>query len=97
MSDFLSNIPLAQNVIELCRSKNITDVVISPGSRNAPLTISFANQDFFNTYSVVDERSVGFFALGMAQQTQKPVVLCCTSGSAVVNYYPAIVEAFYSD
>lgn len=97
MSDFLSNIPLAQNVIELCRSKNISDVVISPGSRNAPLTISFANQKFFNTYSIVDERSAGFFALGMAQQTQKPVVLCCTSGSAVVNYYPAIVEAFYSD
>lgn len=97
MQNFFSNIPLAQNVIELCRSKNIKDVVISPGSRNAPLTISFANQDFFNNYSIVDERSAGFFALGIAQQTQKPVVLCCTSGSAVVNYYPAIVEAFYSD
>lgn len=97
MNNIYSSIPLAQNVVELCRSKGITDVVISPGSRNAPLTISFTNQDFFNTYSVVDERSAGFFALGMAQRTRKPVVLCCSSGSAVVNYYPAIVEAFYSD
>src|SRR5690625_3110231 len=97
MTQLYSEIPLAQNIIELCKSKNISDVVISPGSRNAPLTISFTNQDFFNTYSIVDERSAGFFALGMAQQTQKPVVLCCTSGSALVNYYPAIVEAFYSD
>lgn len=97
MTNIYSSIPLAQNVVELCRSKGIADVVISPGSRNAPLTISFTNQDFFNTYSVVDERSAAFFALGMAQRTQKPVVLCCSSGSAVVNYYPAIVEAFYSD
>src|SRR5690625_4875152 len=97
MNNIYSSIPLAQNVTELCRSKGITDVVISPGSRNAPLTISFTNQEFFNTYSIVDERSAGFFALGMAQRTRKPVVLCCTSGSAVVNYYPAIVEAFYSD
>src|SRR5690625_1254658 len=97
MTQLYSEIPLAQNIIELCKSKNISDVVISPGSRNAPLTISFTNQDFFNTYSIVDERMSGFFALGMAQQTQKPLVLCCTSGSALVNYYPAIVEAFYSD
>lgn len=92
-----SNIPLAQNVVTLCKSKGIKDVVISPGSRNAPLTLSFANDEFFNAYSIVDERSAAFFALGMAQRLQKPVILCCTSGSALLNYYPAVSEAFYSD
>ena len=70
--------------------------MISPGSRNAPLTIGFTNHDFFECYSIVDERSAGFFALGMAQQLQQPVALVCTSGSALVNYYPAVTEAFYS-
>ncbi len=74
----------------------IFDIIISPGSRNAPLIIEFTNQADFNNYSIVDERSAGFFALGMAQQKQKPVVLVCTSGSALLNYYPAIAEAFYS-
>lgn len=92
-----SKIPLAQNVVELCKSKAISDVVITPGSRNAPLTISFVNDAFFNAYSIVDERSAAFFALGVAQRSRKPVVLCCTSGSALLNYYPAVSEAFYSD
>jgi len=74
----------------------IRDVVISPGSRNAPLIIEFTNQPEFNNYSIVDERVAGFFALGMAQQKNKPVVLVCTSGSALLNYYPAVAEAFYS-
>lgn len=97
MANKYSKVILAQNIIELCRTKEISDVVITPGSRNAPLTISFANNDFFNTYSIVDERSAGFFALGMAQRTQKPVILCCTSGSALLNFYPAVAEAYYSD
>lgn len=92
-----SKIPLAQNVVQLCQSKGISDIVITPGSRNAPLTISFANNPYFNAYSIVDERSAAFFALGMAQRMQKPVALCCTSGSALLNYYPAIAEAFFSD
>ena len=73
----------------------ITDIVISPGSRNAPLIIEFTGSNFQN-YSIVDERSAGFFALGLAQQKQKPVALVCTSGSALLNYYPALAEAFYS-
>lgn len=97
MKNLYSKIPLAQNLVELCRSKGITDVVITPGSRNAPLTISFANHSDFKAYSIVDERSAAFFALGMAQRSKKPVALCCTSGSALLNYYPAISEAFYSD
>lgn len=89
-------IPLAQTVIQLCKAKNIKHIVISPGSRNAPLTIGFTNDSFFSCYSIVDERSAAFFALGMAQKTKHPVAVVCTSGSALLNYYPAIAEAFYS-
>ncbi|WP_298757214.1 2-succinyl-5-enolpyruvyl-6-hydroxy-3-cyclohexene-1-carboxylic-acid synthase [uncultured Psychroserpens sp.] len=90
-------IPLAQTVVQLCKLKNIRHIVISPGSRNAPLTIGFTNDNFFNCYSIVDERCAAFFALGIAQQLHEPVVVICTSGSALLNYYPAISEAFYSD
>lgn len=89
-------IPLAQSVIEICKAKDIQHIVISPGSRNAPLTIGFANNSFFKCYSIADERCAAFFALGMAQQLQKPVAVICTSGSALLNYYPAVAEAFYS-
>jgi 2-succinyl-5-enolpyruvyl-6-hydroxy-3-cyclohexene-1-carboxylate synthase len=89
--------PLAQTVIQLCKAKGIKHIVISPGSRNAPLTIGFTNQAYFKCYSIVDERCAAFFALGIAQQLQEPVALVCTSGSALLNYYPAIAEAFYSD
>jgi len=88
---------LAQLVIEYCAVYEVAHVVISPGSRNAPLTIGFINHPQIKTYSIVDERCAAFFALGIAQQTQKPVGLVCTSGSALLNYYPAIAEAFYSD
>jgi 2-succinyl-5-enolpyruvyl-6-hydroxy-3-cyclohexene-1-carboxylate synthase len=89
-------IPLAQAVIEIFRQKEIQHIVISPGSRNAPLTIGFTNQDDFKCYSIADERCAAFFALGLAQQLQKPVAVVCTSGSALLNYYPAVAEAFYS-
>jgi len=89
--------PLAQTIIQLCKAKQIEHIVISPGSRNAPLTIGFSNDDFFECYSIVDERCAGFFALGIAQQLKRPVALVCTSGSALLNYYPAIAEAYYSN
>jgi 2-succinyl-5-enolpyruvyl-6-hydroxy-3-cyclohexene-1-carboxylate synthase len=88
---------LAQIVISACYQFKIDTVVISPGSRNAPLTIGFSNHLEIETLSVVDERCAAFFALGIAQQTQKPVAILCTSGSALLNYYPAIAEAFYSN
>ncbi|CAM1344349.1 2-succinyl-5-enolpyruvyl-6-hydroxy-3-cyclohexene-1-carboxylic-acid synthase [Tenacibaculum amylolyticum] len=87
---------LAQLVISACQYYNIDTVVVSPGSRNAPLTIGFANAPEVDVVSIVDERCAAFFALGVAQQTKKPVVLVCTSGSALLNYYPAVAEAFYS-
>ncbi len=87
---------LAQTILQACKVHDIKNVVISPGSRSAPLTLGFTSDPFFNTMSVVDERCAAFFGLGIAQQTKKPVVLVCTSGSALLNYYPAVAEAFYS-
>ncbi|CAL2101897.1 2-succinyl-5-enolpyruvyl-6-hydroxy-3-cyclohexene-1-carboxylate synthase [Tenacibaculum sp. 190130A14a] len=87
---------LAQLVISACHQFEIDTVVISPGSRNAPLTIGFSNHSGIETLSVVDERCAAFFAMGIAQQKRKPVAIVCSSGSALLNYYPAIAEAFYS-
>ncbi len=70
---------------------------MSPGSRNAPLTISFARHDNIKKWVIPDERSAGFVAVGIAQTTKSPVVLCCTSGSALLNYAPAIAEAYYRE
>ncbi|GGF21930.1 2-succinyl-5-enolpyruvyl-6-hydroxy-3-cyclohexene-1-carboxylic-acid synthase [Flavobacterium limi] len=89
-------IPLAQSIIEICSAKGIHNIIISPGSRNAPLTIGFAQNSNFKCYSIADERCAAFFALGIAQQTKKPTAIVCTSGSALLNYYPAVAEAFYS-
>lgn len=81
----------------LLKEYGISNVVISPGSRNAPLAIHFSETDGLNCYSIVDERSAGFVGLGMAKSEKKPVALTCTSGSAAANYYPAVTEAFYSN
>ena len=76
----------------------VKHVVICPGSRNFPIikTVVAANK-FVKIHSAVDERSAGFLALGLAQQTNSPVVVCCTSGTASLNLYPAITEAYYSE
>jgi len=91
-----SDKPTAQLLSAALLKAGIRYIVISPGSRNAPLIIEFTNQPAFHNLSIVDERVAGFFALGIAQQTGRPAVLVCTSGSALLNYYPAIAEAFYS-
>ena len=87
---------LAQLVIKACEHYEVETIVISPGSRNAALIVGFVNHPNIQTLSIVDERSAAFFALGIAQQTRKPVAVVCTSGSALLNYYPAVAEAFYS-
>tara|TARA_B100001540_G_scaffold93481_1_gene84318 strand:- start:411 stop:2177 length:1767 start_codon:yes stop_codon:yes gene_type:complete len=90
-------IPVAQSLILSCINFRLFDVVISPGSRNVPLAIGFASNEKFNCYSIVDERSAAFFALGLSQKSKKPTILICTSGSALLNYYPAVAEAYYSE
>ena len=83
------------SLVSDCIAVGITTVVISPGSRNAPLTILFSSVKSIDLHVVVDERSAGFYALGMAQQLRKPVALICTSGTASLNYAPSVAEAYY--
>lgn len=85
------------NIAEILATKGVTDAIISPGSRNAPLTIALARHPRINALSVSDERSAAFIAMGMAQVKNKPVAICCTSGSAAYNYAPAVAEAFFQE
>ena len=91
-----SAIPSAFLLTQALKFYGINQVVISPGSRNAPLILSIAADPDFQAFSVIDERSAAFFALGRAMASKSPVALICTSGSALLNYYPAIAEAYYS-
>jgi 2-succinyl-5-enolpyruvyl-6-hydroxy-3-cyclohexene-1-carboxylate synthase len=84
------------NLVQLCSQKSINQVFLSPGSRNAPLSLAFARHGGFNITVLVDERSSAFVALGAAQQLKQPVILVCTSGTAALNYAPAVAEAFFS-
>lgn len=85
------------DLVAVCHKKGIENAILSPGSRCAPLTIAFARHKGIHTRTVSDERSASFIALGMAQQLEKPVVLVCTSGSAAMNYFPAVAEAFFQE
>lgn len=86
-----------QLLAHIAKEYGVHHFVISPGSRNAPLAIHFSEMESFHCYSIVDERSAAFVALGMAKRLQKPVGVICTSGSAAANYYPAVTEAFYQN
>ncbi|RYL92118.1 2-succinyl-5-enolpyruvyl-6-hydroxy-3-cyclohexene-1-carboxylic-acid synthase [Sporolactobacillus sp. THM7-4] len=86
---------LASFVDELVES-GVKAAVVSPGSRSTPLAMLMAEHPGIRVYLDVDERSAGFLALGLAKATYKPVAMVCTSGTATANYYPAIVEAYYS-
>ena len=88
----LQHIAELASVLERVGAKQ---VVIAPGSRNAPLIQLFTSHIGFSCHSIVDERSAGYVALGMAQQTGKPVIIVCTSGTAVLNLSPAVAEAFH--
>ncbi|UOQ65010.1 2-succinyl-5-enolpyruvyl-6-hydroxy-3-cyclohexene-1-carboxylic-acid synthase [Hymenobacter volaticus] len=83
------------NIAEICARHGITDVVLSPGSRSAPLTLAFARHPNLMVRVVPDERAAAFIALGMAQVQRRAVVLVCTSGTAGLNYAPAIAEAYF--
>lgn len=82
-------------VDELVRC-GVRHAVISPGSRSTPLTLAFAEHPDVVDHSVIDERSAGFYAIGLAQATRAPVVVVCTSGTAAANYFPAVCEAHHS-
>lgn len=84
-----------EHLSQLFTGRGINHLVVSPGSRNAPVVNTLCKNAAIKCFTVVDERSAAFFALGMAQQLKRPVAVCCTSGSAVLNYAPAIAEAYY--
>lgn len=87
-----------RNILQLTallKAQNVTHVVVCPGSRNAPIVHTLTSCESFTCYPVTDERSAGFFAIGLALNIGKPVAVCCTSGSALLNLHPAVSEAFY--
>ena len=84
-----------QQLVALFFEHGVRKIVFSPGSRNAPLVVTFANDNRFESIVIPDERSAAFYALGIAEESKTPVAIMCSSGSAPLNYYPAISEAFY--
>lgn len=95
MNTPISDKPIIKILIDLCYRHGVEQVIISPGSRNAPLIISFSGSKLFECLTIVDERSAGYFALGLARAKQKPVAVVCTSGTAALNLAPAVAEAYY--
>ncbi len=91
-----SDIKSVQIIIAMLKEYNIRNIVISAGNRHTPLARSIDEDGAFNCYSVVDERSAGFFAIGLIKELREPVAICCTSGTAVSNYISPISEAFFS-
>jgi len=84
-----------QQLAAILLDKGITDIVISPGSRSGPLVHTLATNPKFNCRTIVDERSAGYFSIGLSESIQKPVALVCSSGTSTLNYTPAVAEAFY--
>ena len=83
------------NIAEICVQKNVKHVILSPGSRCAPLTLAFVRHPEITTRTISDERSAAFIALGLSLQTKETTALVCTSGSAAYNYAPAVAEAYF--
>jgi len=82
-------------LVALLKAHGISRAVLCPGSRNSPIVQTLTNHPFFSCHAITDERSAGFFAIGLALQSNQPVVVCCTSGTALLNLHPAVAEAFY--
>jgi 2-succinyl-5-enolpyruvyl-6-hydroxy-3-cyclohexene-1-carboxylate synthase len=98
-SNDMTSTELARSIVQSCLDAGAEQVVIAPGSRNAPLSWAFAQAEKAGLIKIqvrIDERDAGFLALGIAKATSKPVPVVVTSGSAVANLMPAVVEAFHS-
>ena len=96
----MASAELAEQIVRDFIEHGITDFVLSPGSRNAPLSIALYEAEqkgLIDLHVRIDERTAAFFALGITKATSHPAVVVCTSGTAVANYYPAFLEAFHSD
>ena len=87
------NLVWARAVVGELAASGLRHAVIAPGSRSTPLVFAFNEQKNVRTYTLIDERSAAFFALGLAKASERPTALICTSGTAATNFYPAVVEA----
>lgn len=85
----------ARVVLSLLKQYGIKKIVVSPGSTNAPISMTVQSDPWFEVYSVVDERSAAYFATGLAYESGEPVVISCTGATASRNYLPALTEAYY--
>ncbi len=94
MASKMENVRILAAMLKAYKIKN---VVLSPGNRNLPLVNMLETDEYFNCYSVVDERSAGFFAVGLIERLQEPVAICCTSGTAICDYSSAVAEAYYQE
>lgn len=86
---------LCSVLFDVLQNKGVRNMVCSPGSRNVPLLLAAASRPIIKKHFVVDERSAGFVGLGISMVKQEPVGLICTSGTALLNYAPAVAEAYY--
>ena len=92
----MNNTDITNLIVKVLSKLNINEVCLCPGARNSPIISAFSKTDA-NLYSILDERSAGFYALGIAKIKREPVVVCCTSGTALGNLFPAIIEARMSE
>jgi 2-succinyl-5-enolpyruvyl-6-hydroxy-3-cyclohexene-1-carboxylate synthase len=91
-----ANTAFGRAVVDEWARAGVSDAVVAPGSRNTPLALALARDDRLRVQVVLDERSAAFRALGIATATGRPVIVCCTSGTAATNFHPAVVEAFHA-
>ena len=89
-----SNLKNVQIIVAVLKKKNIKNIVISPGNSHNAIVRSMEEDEFFKTYNIVDERSAAFFALGLIQELNEPVAICCTAGTAATNYMTGVTEAY---
>lgn len=86
-----------KNIPEICFQQGVRKAIIAPGSRNAPLILAFTAYPGIECLSITDERSAAYFAIGLAQHSGEAVAIICTSGTAVLNFAPAVAEAYYQN
>lgn len=90
-----SDKPAVLELAALLKAHGINRIVLSPGSRNVPIVRTLASDPFFDCHAVTDERSAAFYAMGLALEDGRPAVVCCTSGTALLNFHSAVAESFY--
>ena len=97
MQTVYSDITSVRILVALLKEHGIRRAVLAPGGSDIPIVHSLETDPYFSCHSVVDERSLVYFAMGVSQQTGEPVACVCTSGTAVSNFLPGMTEAFYQD